>query len=140
LLKISRHIEIPENEVRFSFITSSGPGGQNVNKVSTAVQLYFDVTHSVYIPENIKKRLRILAGKKMTRDGVIIIKAQRFRSQDRNRIDALNRFTDLIHNASRPPQIRRPSAPSKSSIERRLTDKRNRSLRKEMRSASLDHE
>lgn len=126
--------------MRFSFITSSGPGGQNVNKVSTAVQLYFDVNHSLHIPENIKRRLRILAGKKMTRDGVIIIKAQRFRSQDRNRIDAVNRFIDLVQNASYSPQVRRASVPSKRSIEKRLTEKRNRSQRKAMRSPSHDHE
>ncbi len=120
-------IIIPENELDENFVRASGPGGQNVNKVSTAVQLRFDVRASPSLPDDVAVRLMRLAGSKMTRDGVLIISADRFRTQDRNRADARARLQALVAAAEVRPVKRRPTKPSNGSMERRLAGKAVRS-------------
>ena len=112
MLRVTGHIEIDEREIDEQFVRASGPGGQNVNKLSTAVQLRFDVRHSPSLPGDVRARLERLAGSRLTRDGVLVIIAQRHRTQVRNRQDALDRLLDLIRRAAVPP-IRggRPSRP-----------------------------
>ena len=133
MLHITRTITINENEITFSFIRSSGPGGQNVNKVATAVQIRFDVKNSLSLPEAVKKRLIRLGGSRITDEGVLTITAQRFRTQERNRIDGLERLTLLIRKAATPPKPRRKTRPPKKSIEKRIQNKKNRSKIKKLR-------
>jgi ribosome-associated protein len=133
MIRITPSISIKENEIQEEFILASGPGGQNVNKVATAVKLRFDAAHSPSLPEDLRDRLMRLAGKRLTEEGVIVIHARRFRSQDRNRQDARERLAALIRKAAQRPKRRRKTRPTAASIERRLEDKRRRSQMKRVR-------
>lgn len=124
MLRVNRNISIDSNEIEEEFIRSSGPGGQNVNKVASAVQLRFDVAGSPSLPEEVRHKLLKLAGKRISENGILIIEARRFRSQRANRRDALERFTELIRKAARKPVIRKKTKPSRASKERRLESKR----------------
>lgn len=125
-------------ELSFDFFRSSGPGGQNVNKVSTAVRLRFSLSASRLLPEDVKSRLARLAGSRLTTDGVLVIEAQRHRTQEGNRRDALERLDELIARAWRPPTPRRPTKPSRGATERRLDEKRGRADTKRQRSRPAD--
>jgi len=118
-LHVSRAIAIDESELDERFVQASGPGGQNVNKVATAVQLRFDVANSPSLAKPVKQRLTALAGRRMTADGVLVIDARRFRTQERNRIDARERLFDLIRRAAVPPRQRIPTRPTAASKRRR---------------------
>lgn len=133
MIQITPAIEIDEGEIQFEFIRASGPGGQKVNKVATAVQLRFDAANSPSLPDEVRRRLIHLAGKRMTEDGVLVIHARRFRSQDRNRRDAIDRLIALIRKASIQPKSRLKTRPTKASKERRLEAKRRRSRTKHKR-------
>lgn len=134
-------IQIPEDEMTVTFIRSAGPGGQNVNKVASAVQLRFDVHKSNLLTEEIKQRLIRIAGKRMTEDGVLVIEARRYREQDRNRQDAIDRLHHLIEKASMPPIKRLPTRPTSTSVRNRLEDKKRRSdLKRSRRSRPEEHE
>jgi len=132
-LKITDSLSLDEGELSERFVLSSGPGGQNVNKVSTAVELRFSVRESPSLPDGLKARLVRLAGSRMTGDGVLVISAQKFRSQQRNREDALERLFDLIRAAAEIPKRRRATRPTLGSKERRLESKGVRSGTKAMR-------
>jgi ribosome-associated protein len=140
MIHVTSSISIDERELEERFIRASGPGGQNVNKLSTAVQLRFDVRHSPTLPAGVRARLERLAGSRLTRDGVLVITAQRHRTQERNRQDALDRLIELIRRAAVPPVPRRPTRPTAGSRERRLQLKKQRSNIKGLRQAkpSLD--
>jgi len=125
--------EILENEIQLDYIRSPGPGGQNVNKLATAVQLRFDVTGSPHLTSEIKIRLLELAGSRATGTGEIVINAHRFRSQEKNREDAIERLVTLIQRAEYKPAPRQPTRPTRASRERRLAVKRNRSMIKRNR-------
>jgi ribosome-associated protein len=133
MIQINSKIAIGDDEIEESFIRASGPGGQNVNKVSSAVQLRFDVLHSPTLPKEVRVRLIRIAGKKMTRDGVLIITAQRHRSQDHNRKDALERLVDMIRLAAIRPTLRKPTTPTRSSRHKRLQVKKLRGNVKKLR-------
>jgi ribosome-associated protein len=122
-----------ENELTFEYIRASGPGGQNVNKVATAVQLRFDVANSPSLREDVKTRLMKLAGKRVTMDGVLVIEAKRYRTQEQNRFDALERFYGLLKKASERPNTRKATRPTRSSKEKRLEEKRRRGETKRTR-------
>ncbi|MCX5515666.1 aminoacyl-tRNA hydrolase [Kaistia algarum] len=133
MIPVTDTIFLDESEIEESFIRSSGPGGQNVNKVSSAVQIRFDARRSRSLPDAVAVRLMRLAGSKLTQDGVIVITAQRHRDQARNRVDAVDRLVGLIREAVPPPVPRRATKPTKASKERRLEGKANRSGVKSMR-------
>ena len=133
MIHIRDTIFIDENELFFDYVRSSGPGGQNVNKVATAVQLRFDAMNSTSLPDLLKKRLRQLAGSRMTGDGIIVIKAQRYRSQAQNRQDAIYRLVQLIDEAAEIPKPRKKKRPSLAVVQRRLEGKRRRSRIKKSR-------
>ncbi len=135
MIAVSPSITLEDSELDFSFLRASGPGGQNVNKVETAVQLRFDVRGSPSLPEGVRQRLERLAGRRLTQDGVLVISAQRFRSQERNRQDALDRLLALIREAEIPPVPRRPTRPTLASRKRRLEAKGRRAVVKELRSS-----
>ena len=133
MIQITRKISIDEREIHLEFIRASGPGGQNVNKVATAVQIRFDVNNSPSLSDEVRKRLVRLAGKRITGDGVLIINAQRFRTQERNRQDATDRLVELIRKAAEKPKPRRYTGPTPASKKRRLESKRRRGKAKELR-------
>ena len=133
MLRITDTIAIDEREIEESFVRASGPGGQNVNKLATAVQLRFDVRRSPSLGNHVAVRLMRLAGKRMTKDGVLVIIAQRHRTQERNRADALDRLAELIRQAAVRPVPRRPTRPPKASRRRRVDDKKRRGSIKALR-------
>lgn len=135
MVRVTSLISIDEREIEESFVRASGPGGQNVNKLSTAVQLRFNVCGSPSLPADVRERLERLAGARLTRDGILVITAQRHRTQARNREDALNRLVDLIRRAAVAPQPRRPTKPSKAARQRRVEAKKRRSHLKQLRHA-----
>ena len=133
-LDVRPGIWIEEDELDEQFIRASGPGGQNVNKVATAVQLRFDVMNAGYLPEAVRLRAIELAGSRATKDGVVVIEASRFRTQEQNRQDARARLVDLLYRASEPPpKRRRKTRPSRGAVERRLKAKSARGQVKKMR-------
>jgi ribosome-associated protein len=123
MIHVTRTITIDESEIQEYFVRASGPGGQNVNKVATTVQLRFDVANSRSLPEEVRTRLISLAGNRITEDGILIIDARRFRTQGRNREDATGRLVELIRNAAQRPIIRRKTRPTLASKIRRLESK-----------------
>lgn len=135
MVRVTDTITIDEEEIHQQFIRASGPGGQNVNKVATAVQLRFDVAHSPSLPENVRERLIRLAGNRMTGEGYLIIDARRFRTQQQNRRDAVARLVDMIRQAAQRPKIRKRTKATLASKERRLESKRRRAKIKQLRRA-----
>ncbi len=138
MIEITPTLRLDEKELAFDFIRSSGPGGQNVNKVSTAVQLRFDVGASPSLLPAVKLRLSKLAGKRMTEDGILLIEAKRFRSQDKNRLDAMQRLVTLIQKAVEPPKQRKPTRPSLTAKAARVGAKKKRGQLKRTRQYNPD--
>jgi len=137
MIVVNEDIIIDDAEVEFEFVRSSGPGGQNVNKVSTAVQLRFDVANSKSLTGPVRERLERLAGRRLTKDGVVVINANRYRTQERNRQDALDRLVGLVARAAEVPKKRRKTRPTAAGVERRLAEKRRRSQKKRLRRDSV---
>ncbi len=141
MIRITDSISLSEHEIEEHFIRAPGPGGQNVNKVASAVQLRFDAANSPALSDSVVRRLRSLAGRRMTRQGVLVLTANRFRSQDRNRQDALERLITLVRTAATPPKRRRPTKPSAASRRRVSEDKRRHGeLKKQRRKSSPDED
>jgi len=138
MLRITPTLMIDDSEIAFDFVTASGPGGQNVNKVASAAQLRFDAASCAALSQAMRERLSRLAGRRMTKDGMIVIQAQRFRSQEQNRRDALDRLVALLAAAAVAPKLRRKTRPTRAAREQRLSEKRRQSERKRTRRAEDD--
>jgi len=132
MLEITPSLKIDERELQLEFVRASGPGGQNINKVATAVQLRFDI-RAASLPEDVKNRLVSLAGKRVTNEGVMMIEARKFRTQEKNRDDAIQRFIELVRKAAVKPKARRKTKPSQASKEKRLKAKKERGEIKRIR-------
>ena len=137
MFKITPQINLHEYEIKFTFVTSPGPGGQNVNKVATAVQLRFDIVHSPSLPETVRARLISLLRKRVTTRGELIIKASRYRTQERNKQDALDRLCELIKRAAIPLKKRKKTTPTLASKQRRLSNKKRQGVKKTLRQNKL---
>lgn len=133
MIRINKNFAIMESELTFNFIRSSGPGGQNVNKVATAVQLRFDVSSSKSLHEEVKRRLISISGRKVTKEGILIIEARRFRTQEKNRKDAIARFTELIAKASQKKKRRIKTIPTSGSNLKRIETKKKLGEKKRLR-------
>ena len=133
MIRITHSIAIDDKEIKMDFVHASGPGGQNVNKVATAVQLRFDIKNSPSLSDDVCERMIRLAGRRVSREGVLVIQARRFRSQERNRQDAIDRLVKLIKEAVKRPSPRRSTSPTRASKERRLNTKRQRADIKQLR-------
>jgi ribosome-associated protein len=133
MIRVNQNIALDENEIQEDFVRSSGPGGQNVNRVATAVQLRFDIVNSASLPEDVRRRLLRLGGSRVTRDGILIIDARRFRTQEANRKDARRRLIELVKKAAENPKPRHRTKPTSASKRRRLAEKRRRSRIKQQR-------
>jgi ribosome-associated protein len=140
MLEITPTLHIDEHELRFDFIRAAGPGGQNVNKVATAVQLRFDIANAPALASDLKGRLIRLAGNRVTTDGILLIEAKRFRTQEQNRADALLRFMDLLRKAATPPKPRKKTKPTAASKTRRLQAKHVKGNVKRLRGKAFDLE
>jgi ribosome-associated protein len=134
MIRINSTLSLPDSELEFEYFHGSGPGGQNVNKVATAVQLRFDVRRSRSLPEDVRRRMIKLAGRRLTRDGVLVLAARRFRTQEQNRADAIVRLRELLTHAAVAPKRRKATRPTSGSRERRLKKKRHAAERKSQRS------
>lgn len=133
MIRITPTLTIEESELEVTFVRSSGPGGQNVNKVATAAQLRFDLAHTRSLPDDVRARAIASAGSRVTRDGVLVITARRFRTQERNRADAIARLVELIRAVAVPPKRRRRTRPTRASKQVRVDTKRRRSATKRLR-------
>ena len=133
MIEITPSLSIDDSEIQLDFIRSSGPGGQNVNKVASAVQLRFNVVSSPSLPDEVKARLHHVAKNRITEDGILIIEAKRFRTQDQNRADAIARLVALIFQAIEKPKLRKKTRPSAAANAKRLDEKRHRGQTKQMR-------
>lgn len=133
MLKISDELSIPDAEIEFSAIRAPGPGGQNVNKVSSAIHLRFDIAQSAALSDDIKERLLALNDRRISKSGVVVIKSSRFRNQEKNKEDALRRLTELVRKAFEVPKPRKKTRPSRLAREKRLEEKSRRSRLKQLR-------
>ncbi len=138
MLEVSERIHIPEDEFVWSFVRSGGPGGQNVNKVASKAVLHWDLANSPSVPAEVKARLRTLQRRRVTTDGVLVLNSQRFRDQDKNRQDCLDKLREMLVEASFVPKPRKRSKPTRGSRERRLQEKRRRSATKQGRRLPAD--